>query len=89
MTAKAKCACGRDVHSRGKCYRCYRRAIDRGEMQLVAPHKVSPMFDGVIDTSGERCKCGLRKPCNDCLPTSIVQYMERMDRPSNWPERPV
>jgi hypothetical protein len=26
--------------------------------------------DGVMDMSGERCRCGLRLPCNDCIPTS-------------------
>ena len=25
--------------------------------------------DGIDDMSGERCRCGLRLPCNKCLPT--------------------
>lgn len=26
--------------------------------------------DGTDDTTGERCRCGLRLPCNNCLPTA-------------------
>lgn len=38
------------------------------------------------DTSGERCRCGLRLPCNDCLPDNAVEFMQtRMRATSLWP----
>ena len=38
-----------------------RAALKRGE-----PY-VAPLEDGIDDTSGERCRCGLRLPCNNCV----------------------
>lgn len=38
------------------------------------PRGPAPVDDGEADTSGPRCRCGLRTPCNDCLPTSAAAY---------------
>jgi hypothetical protein len=32
---------------------------------------------GRVDASGERCRCGLRLPCEDCLPTTAVEFVAR------------
>lgn len=34
-----------------------------------------------LERSGDRCRCNLRLPCNDCLPTRAHEYAERMQRP--------
>ena len=78
--ATGLCECGRPVHSVGMCGTCYQR---RRRGHQTRRHTT----DGDIDTSGERCRCGLRLPCNECLPTNIIDHIEsRMAKQSNWPE---
>ncbi len=33
--------------------------------------------DWIDDMTGERCRCGLRLPCNDCIPTSATYYAQQ------------
>jgi hypothetical protein len=32
-------------------------------------------MDGCDDASGARCRCGLRLPCNNCLPAAAMQLV--------------
>lgn len=40
----------------------------------IAPAETEP--DEVDDLSGARCRCGLRLPCNNCLPTTAVAWQD-------------
>lgn len=35
-----------------------------------------------VDDSGPKCRCGLRLPCNDCLPVSATAFAQQ--RRSHW-----
>lgn len=66
--------CGeKPQHSQGRCQMCYMRDYrGRGKRNPVPE----------MDMSGARCRCGLRLPCNDCLPVHLDQFMtERMQKP--------
>jgi hypothetical protein len=39
-------------------------------------------FDDADDLSGERCRCGLRLPCNACLPTLTEVALSRVGAPA-------
>ncbi len=71
--------CGRPLKCKGLCNPCYMRAVHSGELE---PNSHG---DAAHDMSGERCKCGLRLPCNDCLPPNAAEHAEtRMYRESTW-----
>lgn len=34
---------------------------------------------GTVDVSGEKCQCGLRLPCNDCMSGDVTDYLQSRD----------
>lgn len=65
--------------ARGLCQPCYTRAYRAGEHANGEKWK----HDGHHDTSGARCRCGLRLPCNDCTATNAADHAaNRMYRES-------
>ncbi len=89
---RPKCSdpsCDLPQKCRGYCNAHYLRAVKAKRLvtrdQWRKPSNESE--SGADDTSGERCKCGLRLPCNDCLPATATEYaFTRMYAPNNWPE---
>lgn len=59
---------------RGLCSRHYLRARKSGEITIDPDAGGAHEFR--LETSGARCRCGLRLPCNDCLPATAAQYAE-------------
>lgn len=49
----------------------------RGNPQVIQQWIV----DTQDDTSGERCRCGLRLPCNSCIPSIYEYATNRRERP--------
>lgn len=96
---RAKCHCGKQARGQGLCSLHYQQAKRDGTIKIVQPHR--RMRDVPIteekqargltreelrdDMSGERCRCGLRLPCNDCLPKTAAEFVaKRMTATSNW-----
>lgn len=48
----------------------------RGNPQVIQQH----LIDDQDDTSGDRCRCGLRLPCNQCIQPLHMFATERRDR---------
>ena len=71
-----ECGDTRGYACRGLCNRCYQKAKKNGMIKTV------DLNFNRIDTSGERCRCGLRLPCFDCLPEHLHEFIEqRMQKP--------
>ena len=79
IAAGCCCRCGnpeRMVRKNGtlgrQCQRCWDRqaANERGEDDTANDLSA-------VDTSGERCKCGLRLPCGGCLQGAGEQFLRR------------
>lgn len=90
-TSPAACVspeCDKPAVTRGRCHKHYKLALVSGELEKRDHSwKASERFDGRDDPSGEKCTCGLRLPCNDCLPKTATEYaFTRMYAPNNWPE---
>lgn len=57
---------------KAKCPKCRGRA--RLSMAVARGTAAKLCFDDLaVDTSGERCRCGLRLPCHSCLPLSAAE----------------
>lgn len=56
------------VIARGLCTACYQYQMRNGTLKRV---QGETMF---IDRSGAKCRCGLRLPCNDCLPKTATEF---------------
>ena len=97
------CHCGQPVQGQGLCKHHYQIARREGKLRIIQPHyrmreisvteerQAALTRDELIDDmSGARCRCGLRLPCNDCLPRTAVEFMEkRMQARSNWITGPL
>lgn len=92
------CHCGRPAKGQGLCNKHYQSAMKEGKIRVVQPHRrmreisvTEERQRGLTreelrdDMSGERCRCGLRLPCNDCLPKTAAEFIvKRMTARSNW-----
>jgi hypothetical protein len=92
---RALCHCGERVQGQGLCKKHYQMARRDGTIKIIQPHhrmRRAPLTEGGLtrdelrdDMSGPRCRCGLRLPCNDCLPRTLGEFIrQRMQAPSNW-----
>jgi hypothetical protein len=65
-----------------RCRDYHKRGVEKGE---VATDRDLAKIDSQI-ASGERCKCGLLKPCNNCLPDSCVDLILPAREGRTFPE---
>lgn len=66
-----------ELVNRGLCVKVPER---RGRPPKQAAGQAPVYFaedDGVDDMSGERCRCGLRLPCLNCLPRSAAELAQQ------------
>lgn len=65
--------CDKPVHAQERCAAHYIAARRSGSV-VTAPRTKLQHSDFKVDMSGPRCRCGLRLPCNDCLPSTATEY---------------
>lgn len=58
--------------TRNAVYSAVQRLRDGGELPAWEPDTNASL--GAIDRSGTRCRCGLRLPCDDCLPRDAATF---------------
>lgn len=66
-----KCGAPTQFYARRLCSPCYAYGRRLGDFDTT---KKPSLRESHVDTSGEKCRCGLRLPCFDCLPSTATEY---------------